>query len=144
MGSPHHVRRKIKSIWGTIGGHGVAWLSRQVWKHCLTLERTIASDSDIQSLLCVTVPWDAFNFYWCLGSSPHHLCKHAKLLHSCLTLCNPMDCSPPGSSVHGILQARILECVAISFSRGASRPRDQNCVPYASCSYFSVLIWTSL
>ena len=39
---------------------------------------------------------------------------------SCLTLCNPMDCSPPGSSVHGILQARILEWVAIPFSRGSS------------------------
>ena len=41
------------------------------------------------------------------------------------TLCDPMDCSPPGSSVHGILQARIPEWVAISFSRGSSRPRDQ-------------------
>ena len=37
-----------------------------------------------------------------------------------LTLCEPMDCSPPGSSVHGIFQARILEWVAISFSRGSS------------------------
>ena len=44
---------------------------------------------------------------------------------SCLTLCNPMDCSPPGSSVHGILQAGILEWVAISSSRGSSQPRDQ-------------------
>ena len=42
---------------------------------------------------------------------------------SCPTLCDPMDCSPPGSSVHGILQARVLECVAISFSRGSSWPR---------------------
>ena len=42
-----------------------------------------------------------------------------------LTLCDPMDCSPPGSSVHGILKARILERVAISFSRGSSQPRDQ-------------------
>ena len=41
---------------------------------------------------------------------------------SCLTLCDPMDCSPAGSSVHGILQARILEWVAISFSRGSSQP----------------------
>ena len=39
---------------------------------------------------------------------------------SCLTLCDPKDCSPPGSSTHGILQARILEWVAISFSRGSS------------------------
>ena len=43
---------------------------------------------------------------------------------SCLTLCNPMDCSPPGSSVHGILQAGILEWVAIPFSRGSSQPQD--------------------
>ena len=40
--------------------------------------------------------------------------------HSCLILCDPMDCSPPGSSVHGILQARILEWVAMPFSRGSS------------------------
>ena len=44
--------------------------------------------------------------------------------HSCLTLCDPVDCSPPGSPVHGIFQARILEWVAISFSRGTSQPRD--------------------
>ena len=44
---------------------------------------------------------------------------------SCPTLWDPRDCSPPGSSVHGILQARILEWVAISFSRGSSQPRDR-------------------
>ena len=43
----------------------------------------------------------------------------AKSLQSCLTLCNPMDCSPPASSVHGIFQARILEWAAISSSRGS-------------------------
>ena len=46
----------------------------------------------------------------------------AKSLQSCLTLCTPMDSSPPGSSVHRILQARILEWVAISFSRGLPHP----------------------
>ena len=48
----------------------------------------------------------------------------AKPLQSCTTLCDSMDCSPPGYSVQGILQARILEWVAISFSRGSSQPRD--------------------
>ena len=43
----------------------------------------------------------------------------------CLTLCNPMDCSPPGSPVHGIFQARILEWVSISFSRGSSRDQSR-------------------
>ena len=46
----------------------------------------------------------------------------SKSLQSGLTLCDPMDCSPPGSSVHGILQARILEWVAIPFSRRSSHP----------------------
>ena len=50
---------------------------------------------------------------------------------SCPTLCDPMDCSPPGSSVHGTFQARILEWVAISFSRGSSRPKDQT---WVSCT----------
>ena len=46
------------------------------------------------------------------------------------TLCHPMDCSLPGSSVHGIFQARVLERVAISFSRGSSQPRDRTQVPH--------------
>ena len=46
---------------------------------------------------------------------------------SCPTLCDSMYCSPPGSSVHGILQARILEWIVISFSRGSSQPRNQTC-----------------
>ena len=53
----------------------------------------------------------------------------AKSFQSCLTLCNPMDCSPPGSSVHGILQARILEWVTVLFSRRSSPPRDQTRSP---------------
>ena len=56
---------------------------------------------------------------------PVSLCMRAKSLHSCRTLCNAVDCSPPGSSVRGILQARILEWVAVPSSRGSSRPRDQ-------------------
>ena len=48
----------------------------------------------------------------------------------CLTLCDPMDCSLPGSSVHEIFQARILEWVAISFSRGSSQPGDRTWVSH--------------
>ena len=56
------------------------------------------------------------------------LCMHVKLLQSCSTLCDTMDHNLPGSSVHGILQARILNWVAISSSRGSSWPRDWTCV----------------
>ena len=55
----------------------------------------------------------------------HVCCCHvAELLSRVGLFCDPMDCSPPGSSVHGISQARILEWVAISLSRGSSQPRD--------------------
>ena len=52
----------------------------------------------------------------------HNTCMHAQSLQSCLILCNPMDCTLPGSSVHGIFQARILEWVAIPVFRGSSHP----------------------
>ena len=62
------------------------------------------------------------------------MCVLVLSLQSCLTLCDPMDCSPPGSSVHGILQARILERGAMLSSRGSSRRRDQTCISYISCT----------
>ena len=57
----------------------------------------------------------------------------AKLLQSCPTLCNPMDRSPPGFSVHGILQARVLAWVAIPSPGDLPKPRDQTCTSYGSC-----------
>ena len=58
------------------------------------------------------------------------VCVHTQL---CLSPCNPMDCSLSGSSVHGISQARRLEWIAISSSRGSSRPRGRTCVSCISC-----------
>ena len=69
---------------------------------------------------------DFFSSWW------HYACMCAKSLQSCLTLWDPMDCSPPDSSVHGVLQARILEWVAIPSSRGSSQPRDRSCVSSVS------------
>ena len=57
----------------------------------------------------------------------------AKLLQLYLTLCNPMDGSPPGSSVYGIFPARILEWVAMSSSWESSQARDQTHISYVSC-----------
>ena len=59
-------------------------------------------------------------------------CVCAKLLQSCLTLCNPTDCSPPGSSVHGLLRARILEWSAMPSSSGSFQPRDRPIVSLIS------------
>ena len=56
--------------------------------------------------------------------------SESEVAQSCPTLCDPMDCSLPGSYLHGILQARVLEWGAISFSRGSSRPRDRTRVSH--------------
>ena len=66
------------------------------------------------------------------------LCVSVLIAQLCLILADPMDCSPPGSSVHGILQARILEWVAISFSRGSSQPRDPTQVSHIVGRRFTV------
>ena len=68
-----------------------------------------------------------------------HDCVSAQSLQSYLTFCAPMDCSPPGCSVLGILQARILEWIAISSSRGSSWPRERNCVSCVSCTCRQIL-----
>ena len=74
-----------------------------------------------------------------------HMCACVKSFQLCPTLCDPMDCSPPGSSVHGILQTRILQWVACPPSgdlpapRGPSRPRDQTSISHVSCISRQVL-----
>ena len=63
---------------------------------------------------------------------------------SCLTLCEPMDCSLSSSSVHRILQTKILEWVASAFSRGSSRPRDQTWVSCFADRFFTIWSWESV
>ena len=75
----------------------------------------------------------------CVCARAHTLCicVLVSLFKSCLTLHNPMDCSMPGSFVQGILQARILEWVAIPFSRGSSQPKDQTCISCTAGTLFT-------
>ena len=91
----------------------------QDWFLCISLEGRCISLNRVAS----TIPL----------SFPLRECMPAKSLQSCPTLCDPVDCSPPGSSVHGILQARILEWVAMPSSGGSSPPRDRTQVSYVSC-----------
>ena len=73
---------------------------------------------------------------WKMGIFKMHCVLIAQL---CLTLCDPRDCSPPGFSVHGILQARILEWTAIPFSRGTSQHKYQTLVSYLVGRFFTIL-----
>ena len=76
--------------------------------------------------ICYFSPRGAEKFF----SSPFSYCVCVLVPQLCLTLCDPMDCSLPRSSVHGICQARILEWGAISYSKGSSQPRDWNRVSW--------------
>ena len=85
-------------------------------------------------------PWDSPGKNTGVGCHFLLQCMKVKseIAQSCPTLCDLVDCSPPGSSVHGILQARILEWVAISFSRGSSQPRDWTQVSYIAGRRFNL------
>ena len=73
-----------------------------------------------------------------LVTNHHVVFQKVLVIQSCPTLCDPMDCNSPGSSVHEILQARILEGVAIPFPRGSSQPRDQTCISYIAERFFTI------
>ena len=73
-----------------------------------------------------------------LFTAPPTAAAAAESLQLCLTLCDPMDYSLSGSSVHGIFQARVLEWIAISFSRGSSLPRNQTQVSHIAGRRFTV------
>ena len=79
-----------------------------------------------------------FNSLSRISFSSLSVCVCVLVAQSCPTLCNPMDCGPPGSSVHGTLQARILEWVAIPFSRGSSRPRHRTQVSCTAGRFFAI------
>ena len=72
------------------------------------------------------------SLFYCWWAFTYFLCSVAQS-QSCLTLCYPMGCSLPGSSVHGIFQTRILGWVAIPFSKVSSQPQDQTWVSCVSC-----------
>ena len=75
---------------------------------------------------------------WCSVYMELHRAVLYLAAQSCLTLCDPMDCSPPGSLSMGILQERILEWIAMPSSRGSSQPRDRTLVSHIAGRFFTV------
>ena len=73
---------------------------------------------------------------WSMGYA--HLCVCVLVAQMCLTLCDPIDCSLPTSSVHGVLQARVLEWVAIPFSRESSSLRDRTQISCTAGRFFTI------
>ena len=102
------------------------------------LTPTLSHQHPKESKLSFPPTWP---LYWLLRrEQPDPNFGHITLMCVCLlasqtcpTLCDLMDCSPPGLSVHGILQTRILEWVDIPYSKGSSRPRDQTHISFISC-----------
>ena len=92
--------------------------------HSIAIWHLCTLKNDHHKSSCNSSPCSWPRYLFCSLSSPLFLYVCAKLLQSCLTLWDPMNYRLPGSSVYGVFQARILEWVAISFSRESSQPRD--------------------
>ena len=120
----------MESSW-TRDRTGVPCTSRQILHHWITREVPNYILSSFQSQTLITRLLLLLDYIIQLVHGPAALVSSGRLMHACsvarsyLTLCNPMGCNPPGSSVHGIFHARILEWVAIFSSRGSSPPRNQ-------------------
>ena len=134
-----HTHTLLKGrLWAECLGALLKWVRREVLAqipHCLGIHRAgfpakipVHSAGATQSygfkcrLICLPGQI-AISFRTCFAITYKE--SESEVAQSCLTLCHPMDCSLQGSSVHGIFQARVLEWVVISFSRGSSPPRDQ-------------------
>ena len=108
-----HPGGHVLSLWrGGVGGARGDWEERTGPSWCLRVFPSLKARWQIQLMIFVCV----------MGTGVLIYCLVAQ---SCLILCNPMGCSPPGSTVHGVSQARIPEWVTITFSRGSSQPRDR-------------------
>ena len=123
--------------------HGVTKELDTTEHTCITTRIAGIGHKPISCCIYAVIYW---GIYWCvcwclcvqtdeifLIQSSVNGCMHAKLLQLCLTLCSLMDYSPPCSSVNRIFQARILEWVAISYSRESFQPRDQTHISFISC-----------
>ena len=115
------------------------WATREAQRMSLGIQLIMKTLNLLQySSLLPCLPL-AFSTQKCIHANWDVVCMHAKSLQLCLTLCDPMDCSPPGSSVRGILQVRILQWVGMPFSRGSSWLRDQIHLSCLSCTGKRVL-----
>ena len=112
---------------------------------CLTVSKELRERESFYLLFMIRGLFDSDSFIYsyikCLHKAFFVSWKKSEVTQLCLTLCDPMDCSLPGSSIPGILQAGILEWVAISFSKRSSQPSDQTQVSHIAGRSFT--IWTT-
>ena len=112
----------------------MGWFKKVSWKKWDLCCAWQDFSEQIMNSFFYKIHYDSFYYNFHFTDSPSKIegsfkkGKWSEVAQSCLTLCDPMDCSLPGSSVHGIFQARILEWVVISCSRGSSWPRNQTCI----------------
>ena len=135
INSHRKIFKRVYNLWfGLLVILGF-WINYRI---CLSLENPIHFAPSLSVQL--QAPWDIGHAGFACDFIPAKQCVCVCVCVSCLVMsdsCDPMDCSLPGSSVHGILQARILERVAIPFSRGFSWPRDQtgiSCIADRFCT----------
>ena len=127
------MRKKGTEISGVeVDGVEEVWRKRKVMGKLTKDQET--SNSNHLSRKNV-IPWakivqKCFMFPSAQGPLPFSTCCWCLVVKSHSTLCNPIDCSPQGSSVHGIFPARMLEWVALSFTRGSSWPKDRTCISW--------------
>ena len=149
----HWLERRVRLV------TAICMLSTDAWRreraYCPLVVLEVLASHSVTSDTTLAGAWTILAVADCHNITSSHIFLHfklfwpihkvdrrvmyvcAQLLQLCLTLCDPVDCSLRDSSAHGILQARILERVAIAFSRGSSQLRDWTCVSYTAGAVFT-------
>ena len=123
----------------SVAAWAILFFSRSTWDHELHPEPSALGAQSLSRLTAMEVPVShTFEVVTVFLKSETSHCVCGLVAQWCLTLCDPMDCSLPDSSGRAIFQARILEWVAIPFSRGSSQPRDWIHICYISGRFFTL------
>ena len=137
------ARRVLVGAGPQPGEFSPSWVGSEEQSSDKTHKRRIKADGSLLITIIAASHWAVTmrqKLSYTLSHLIAHPCYELVLSHfSCVWLCNPMGLSPPGSSVHGLLQAKIPEWVAIPSSRGSSPPRNWTCVSYVSCIWKQIL-----
>ena len=136
--------RFTESKFSAVGSDGTSWRLLQVLRMDAKPEihRSIFSFTDTNTQIyyrgASSCRWYVWFYKWYKWIHLISVCVCVLVAQSCLTLCDPMDCSPPGFSVRGILHERILEWIAIPFARESSQPRDQTPASCIAGRFFTI------
>ena len=140
------IPEKDMATYPSILARTIPWIDSSVWRSLVHgVKKSQTQLSDWAYTFPIVIGITCYEHFLPGNKGPiniraPNISVKVKVTHSCPTVCDPMDCIRPGSSVHGILQARILEWVAVPFSRGSTQSRNWTQISLTAGGFFTIWV----